>query len=80
MSQLGVDSNTGLSPVNWNVWETNWVGVNNVEGPVITQIQNGSRIVDTSVTTDWWSRTTTTTWEDSFTQFRNDTFILRNMK
>lgn len=74
MSQLGVDSNTGLSPVNWNVWETNWVGVNNVEGPVITQIQNGSRIVDTSVTTDWWSRTTTTTWEDSFTQFRNDTF------
>ena len=63
-----------LSPVNWNVWETNWVGVDNVEGPVITQIQNGSRIVNTSVTNDWWSRTTTTTWEDSFTQFRNDTF------
>tara|TARA_B100000085_G_scaffold39127_1_gene32260 strand:- start:9722 stop:17257 length:7536 start_codon:yes stop_codon:yes gene_type:complete len=74
MTQLGVDSNTGLSPVNWNAWETNWVGVSNVEGPVLTQIQNGSRIVDTSTTTDWWSRTTTTTWEDSFTQFRNDTF------
>ena len=31
MTQLGVDSNTGLSPVNWNAWETNWVGVSNVE-------------------------------------------------
>lgn len=74
MNQLGADTNTGLSPVNWNAWETNWVGVNNVEGPAITQIQNGSRITNTSTTNDWWSRTTTTTWEDSFTQFRNDTF------
>lgn len=73
MLAVGADTNTGLSPVNWNVWETNWVGVSNVEGPVITEVQNGSRVVNTSTTNDWWSRTTTTTWEDSFTQFRNRT-------
>jgi hypothetical protein len=74
IQQLGVDTNTGLSPINWNAWETNWTGTSTVEGPVIAQIQNGSRVVSTSTSTDGWFRTTTDVWQDSFAQFRNDTF------
>ena len=31
----GVDSNTGLSPVQWNSWETTWTGRQRIKGPVI---------------------------------------------
>ena len=74
IQQLGVDTNTGLSPINWNAWETNWTGTSRIEGPVITQIQNPTTLLSTSSVDDWWGTTTTQVFRDSVTQFRNDTF------
>jgi len=74
IQQLGVDTNTGLSPINWNAWETNWTGTSVVEGPVITQIQNPTTLVSTSSIDDFFGRTTTQVFQDSTTQFRNNTF------
>lgn len=73
IQQLGIDSNTGLSPINWNAWETNWTGTSTITGPVITQIQNPSTLLSTTVTNDWWSTTTTQVFQDSRTEFRNNT-------
>jgi len=38
MQQLGVDSNTGLSPINWGSWETNWTGTSSIQGPSLLRI------------------------------------------
>jgi hypothetical protein len=74
METLGVDSNTGLSPINWDVWETNWTGVTEVEGPQIAEIQTGSELVSTTVDNDWWGTTTTRTFADRSIAFQNNTF------
>ena len=73
MQALGVDSNTGLSPVNWNAWETNWTGTSTTQGPVVAEIQQGTRLVSTNVQNDWWGTTTTRTFGDDFLQFQNET-------
>jgi hypothetical protein len=70
IQQLGVDTNTGLSPIDWNAWETNWVGTSSVQGPTIIQFQGPSTLV--SDTSTWDTRTQV--FRDTFTDFRNDTF------
>jgi hypothetical protein len=67
IQQLGVDTNTGLSPVNWNAWETNWTGTSVVEGPVIARLNERSR---TSSTVQ--NRWVTVTTESQWTELRND--------
>jgi hypothetical protein len=70
IEQLGVDTNTGLSPIDWNAWETNWVGTSSVQGPTIIQFQGPSRLVSDNT----FQNTRTQVFEDTFTDFRNDTF------
>mgnify|MGYP002640624080 CR=1 FL=1 len=64
IAQLGADTNTGLSPINWNSWETNWTGVTNLNSELTgtsTEVNSSSgNNVDTSTTTT--------------TQFITDTF------
>ena len=50
--QLGVDSNTGLSPIDWNAWETTWTGTNisrSSSGPVFTGANSSSFTIDGGV-------------------------------
>jgi len=77
IQMLGVDTNTGLSPINWNAWETNWTGTSTVEGPVITQIQNPSTLLSSTTVTSGDVITTTDIFQDSLTQFRNNTVTTR---
>ena len=72
IQMLGVDTNTGLSPINWNSWETNWTGTSTVEGPVITQIQNPTTLLSSTTVTSGNVITTTDIFQDSVTQFRNN--------
>ena len=75
IQQLGVDSNTGLSPVNWNAWETNWTGTSTVQGPLVIQFQGPTSLVSDSTIGDGLGGTVRTqVFQDSFTNFRNDTF------
>jgi hypothetical protein len=68
IQQLGSDTNTGLSPINWNSWETNWTGVSIVEGPVIATINGG-----TTTTSTVENRFVTVTTTSELTELRNDT-------
>jgi hypothetical protein len=49
IASLSVDTNTGLSPVDWGAWETTWTGQDVSNGPVLAQIHLG-----TTVTTGAW--------------------------
>lgn len=68
IQQMGIDTNTGLSPVNWNAWETNWTGVSIVEGPVIARLNERTRTTSTVQ-----NRFVTVTTQTDFTELRNDT-------
>ena len=76
IQQLGVDSNTGLSPIDWNAWETTWTGSNTSDGPTLSRLQTGSR--SSTTTSDPQRRgrrivTDTTTTVSDFIEFRNQT-------
>jgi hypothetical protein len=75
MQQLGVDSNTGLSPINWNAWETNWTGTSTIQGPLIIQFQGETTFVSDRTVGDGFGGTIRTqVFQDNFTDFRRDTF------
>ena len=75
MALANVDSNTGLSPIDWNSWETTWTGSNvssSSSGPVFTgsstdsftidNVGTGRRLVtDVTVTQNNFQTTTDTT-------------------
>ena len=73
--QLGVDSNTGLSPIDWNAWETTWTGTNTSNGPSLGRIQTGSTSSTTTSDPGGGRRqvTDTTTTVNTFIQFNNQT-------
>jgi hypothetical protein len=48
IEQLGVDNNTGLSPIEWGSWETNWTGTSVAQGPVLGRLLQSSSIVSTT--------------------------------
>ena len=87
VQELGVDTNTGLSPVDWGAWETSWTGTSISQGPSLGRIQTRSSIVAESgwaATSDAHasrapdgvmrqSQTETTTFRDSFVNFSNQT-------
>ena len=81
VQQLGVDTNTGLSPIDWGAWETTWTGSE------VTSRQNmGSIFVGTQQVAQSTSRgsfqkgrgipeTTTRTFRDQYTDFQNVTTL-----
>jgi hypothetical protein len=82
IQQLGVDSNTGLSPIDWDAWETTWTGTNISDGPSLGRLQIGSNSTTTrtevnkkgqSVTNGRRLRTDTTTTVTDFIEFNNQT-------
>jgi len=68
MQQLGVDSNTGLSPINWGSWETNWTGTSTVQGPSLLRIQD-SRLISDFTSGNFRNQV----FQDTVTNFRNST-------
>jgi len=90
IQQNQTDTNTGLSPVDWGAWETNWTGSSINHGPVLAKIQTGSSVVSE---TGWiatsglheslapdgvmrQSQVNTQTIRDDFIEFKNDTTTL----
>ena len=75
IQQLGVDSNTGLSPIDWDAWETTWTGTSTVNGPSLGRIQTGSRINTTTDDPGGGRRlvTDTNVTVDDFIEFNNQT-------
>ena len=90
MEQLGVDTNTGFSAVDWGAWETSWTGSNISDGPSIGRLQTGTTLISDSgwvATSDphasrapdgvmRQSSTETQTFRDSFIEFSNQTTTL----
>ena len=77
IQQLGADTNTGLSPIDWNSWETNWTGETVSNGPEIGRILQGTTNLGTT-TFDPRGHgrrrvTDTTTFRDDFLTFNNQT-------
>ena len=82
IQQLGVDSNTGLSPIDWNAWETTWTGTSTDNGPSLGRVQTGSNSTTTTtqvnrrgqpVTRGRRLATDTTTTVNDFIEFNNQT-------
>ena len=82
IQQLGVDSNTGLSPIDWNAWETTWTGTSTDNGPSLGRVQTGSNSTTTTtqvnrrgqpVTRGRRRATDTTTTVNDFIEFNNQT-------
>jgi len=69
MQLLGVDSNTGLSPVDWGAWETNWTGTTTVAGPSLGRINVGSQLTSTN----WFGWGVTQNFRDTIIDVRNET-------
>ena len=84
MQQLNIDTNTGLSPIDWGAWETTWSGVTDqsTSDPVFTS-QTGSTLVEqNSFQSGGFVNngqnfgipiTTTNTFQNSFINFSNQT-------
>ena len=78
IQQLGIDSNTGLSPVSWNSWETTWTGTVETSRSNAGRIDLGTNVLLSSNTVQTGGFdsarggipiTTTNTFRDAFTQF-----------
>jgi hypothetical protein len=87
MQQLGVDSNTGLSPVTWGSWETTWTGTREVSRSNMGRIYIGTQLASSTSTRARVRRsrkrrgiqeTTTEIFKDQFTQFDNVTTLTTN--
>ena len=80
LQQLGIDSNTGLSPVTWGSWETTWTGSQVIATANMGRIALGSQVIGSTSTVlnGWGDTTTTTTTRDSFTNFENVTTLTTN--
>ena len=43
MQEFGVDMQTGMAPIQWNAWETNWSGVDQAD----RKVRRTERVVTT---------------------------------
>lgn len=68
---LGVDSNTGLSPVEWGSWETTWTGTQEIARENLHSIFQGSTFVGS--TGNWWREVQT--FRDQYLTFTNTTTL-----
>ena len=77
IQQLGVDCNTGLSPIDWNSWQTNWVGVSLTENSTTTR--TGTQNLGSTRTLDGRIVTVSTNLRDTFiTNTQETTTITTN--
>ena len=86
IQQLGVDTNTGLSPVTWGAWETTWTGTQITSSQRVATLPTGSQFLSSNTVrgrTDrsrshdegWLEYVTTDTYRDSFLNFNNVTTL-----
>jgi len=81
IQQLGVDTNTGLSPIDWGAWETTWTGTKVVARQNMGRIHVGSRVIGRSTSRGSFQKgrgvpeTTRTTFQDQYTNFTNVTTL-----
>jgi hypothetical protein len=81
IQQLGVDTNTGLSPIDWGAWETTWTGTQDIGRQSMGSILVGTQQVSQSTSRGSFQKgrgipqTTTTTFRDQFTNFENVTTL-----
>ena len=84
MQQLGIDSNTGLSPITWGSWETTWTGSQVTSTVNMGRIQTGTSVIGSTSSTQnvqvskktrRVQETTVTTNRDTFTNFENVTTL-----
>ena len=87
MQQLGVDSNTGLSPITWGSWETTWTGSQVTSTANMGRFQSGTSVTGYTSNTQnirvskkvrRVQETTVTTNRDTFTSFENVTTLTTN--
>ena len=81
VQQLGVDTNTGLSPIDWGAWETTWTGSQRNTDPSFFTIQTGTQLISESSQSGAFQSgigipvTTNQTFQDSFVNFSNQTTV-----
>ena len=81
IQQLGVDTNTGLSPIDWGAWETTWTGTRVVARRNMGSIHVGSREIGRSESRGGFQSgrgipiTTRRTFRDQYTNFTNVTTL-----
>ena len=81
IQQLGVDTNSGLSPIDWGAWETTWTGTQEIARQNMGSIYVGSQEVSRSVHRGGFQKgrgvpeTTTINYRDQYTNFANVTTL-----
>jgi hypothetical protein len=81
IQQLGVDSNTGMSPIDWGAWETTWTGSRVIARQNMGRIHVGSQVIGRSESRGGFQQgrgipiTTRTTFRDQYTTFQNVTTL-----
>jgi hypothetical protein len=81
IQQLGVDSNTGLSPIDWGAWETTWTGTKEVARQNMGSLYIGTKEISRSVSRGRYQKgrgvpeTTTINYRDQYTNFTNVTTL-----
>jgi hypothetical protein len=81
ISQLGADTNTGLSPIDWGAWETTWTGTQEISRENVFQSNATTQVVGSSESRGGFQSgrgvpiTNTTTFRDQITTFSNSTTL-----
>lgn len=81
VQQLGVDTNTGLSPIDWGSWETTWTGSTVTNTSFVGRINTGTSSLSSSESRGSFQHgrgipiTTTTRLRDNFINFNNVTTL-----
>ena len=81
IQQLGVDTNTGLSPIDWGSWETTWTGTTTTNTSFVGRIQTGTQTLSSSESRGGFQHgrgipiTNTTRLRDNFINFNNVTTL-----
>ena len=86
VSQLGIDSNTGLSPITWGSWETTWTGKTVLSRQNMGSIHVGTKLISKTRKRGRFQHgrgvpiTTTKTYQDQYTEFTNTTTLTTKKK
>jgi hypothetical protein len=81
IQQLGADTNTGLSPIDWGAWETTWTGTKEIARQNMGSIYIGATETSRSESRGGYQRgrgipvTTTINYKDQYTNFTNVTTL-----
>jgi len=79
IEQYSIDTNTGLSPIEWGAWETTWTGEKVTNTQSMGSLLVGSKVTDTNTQKGSYVSgkgipiTTKTTIQDQYTKFTNVT-------